>query len=136
MANQVWGSNIPYLPLASGQWAYRCAFQDACTRQVVGGRVPDTMPEELVSPTVRQVLLARQPAPGLLVHSDRGGRIVPTLTGPCSTSTPTCAHKVAGPSERAGWEPLVAARNRGVTAARVACFPRPGGRAVQRSNSF
>lgn len=33
--NQVWVSDITYLPLASGQWAYLCAFQDACTRQVV-----------------------------------------------------------------------------------------------------
>ena len=24
------------LPLASGAWAYLCAFQDACTKHVVG----------------------------------------------------------------------------------------------------
>ena len=73
-ANQVWVSDSTYLPLASGQWAYLCAFQDACTRQVVGWRVLDTMPEELVTSALRQALLARQPAPGLLVHSDRGGQ--------------------------------------------------------------
>ncbi len=72
--NQVWVSDITYLPLASGQWAYLCAFQDACTRQVVGWRVLDTMPEELVTSALRQALLARQPAPGLVVHSDRGGQ--------------------------------------------------------------
>ena len=72
--NQVWVSDSTYLPLASGQWAYLCAFQDAYTRQVVGWRVLDTMPEELVTSALRQALLARQPAPGLVVHSDRGGQ--------------------------------------------------------------
>jgi putative transposase len=43
-ANQVWVSDITYLPLASGQWAYLCAFQDAYTRQVVGWQVLATMP--------------------------------------------------------------------------------------------
>lgn len=52
-ANQVWVSDITYLPLASGQWAYLCAFQDAFTRQVVGWRVLDTIPEELVTNALR-----------------------------------------------------------------------------------
>jgi len=73
-ANQVWGSDITYLPLASGQWAYLCAFQDAYTRQVVGWRVLGAMPEELVVSALRCALLARWPAPGLVVHSDRGGQ--------------------------------------------------------------
>ena len=41
---------------------------------MVGWRVLDTMPEELVTSALRQALLARQPAPGLVVHSDRGGQ--------------------------------------------------------------
>ena len=35
-ANQVWVSDITYLPLANGDWAYLCAFQDAATKHVVG----------------------------------------------------------------------------------------------------
>jgi len=35
-ANQLWVSDITCLPLASGAWAYLCAFQDVCTKQVVG----------------------------------------------------------------------------------------------------
>ena len=73
-ANRVWVSDITYLPLASGAWAYLCAFQDSCTRQVVGWQVRDTMPEELVVSALRRALLARAPAPGLVVHSDRGGQ--------------------------------------------------------------
>lgn len=30
--NQVWGSNIPCLPLANGNWVYCCAFQDVCSK--------------------------------------------------------------------------------------------------------
>lgn len=73
-ANQVWGSDSTYLPLASGQWAYLCAFQAAYTRQVVGWQVLATMPQELGISALRRALLARRPAPGLLVHSDRGGQ--------------------------------------------------------------
>ncbi|QKG59086.1 transposase (plasmid) [Hymenobacter sp. BRD128] len=33
-----------------------------------------TMPEELMTSALRRALLARRPTPGLLGHSDRGGR--------------------------------------------------------------
>ena len=35
-ANRVLVSDITYLPLANGTRAYLCAFQDVCTRHVVG----------------------------------------------------------------------------------------------------
>ena len=38
-ANRVWVSDITYLPLIGGTWAYLCAFQDVCTRHVVGRQV-------------------------------------------------------------------------------------------------
>ena len=71
---QVWVSDVTYLPLATGQWACLCAFQDAFTRQVVGWQVLGATPEELVLTALRRALLARQPDPGLVVHSDRGGQ--------------------------------------------------------------
>jgi putative transposase len=40
----------------------------------VGWQVLVTMPEELVTSALRRALLAWRPAPGLLVHSDRGGQ--------------------------------------------------------------
>lgn len=73
-ANRVWVTDITYLPLASGQWAYLCAFQDAATRQVVGWHVLASMPEALVTTALERALLARRPAAGLVVHSDRGGQ--------------------------------------------------------------
>lgn len=66
-ANQLWST---YLLLASGDWAYLCAFQDSFTRQVVGWPIMATMPEELLATALRRAPLARHPAPGLLVYSD------------------------------------------------------------------
>ena len=34
--NQIWVSDITYLPLASGDWAYLCAYQDRVSKQMVG----------------------------------------------------------------------------------------------------
>ena len=76
-ANRVWVSDITCLPLASGAWAYLCAFQDLCTKYVVGWQVRADMPEALVTSALQRALLAlpgttQRPAPGLIVHSDRG----------------------------------------------------------------
>ena len=71
-ANRVWGSDIMYLPLANGNWAYLCAFQDACTKYVVGWQVRADMSEVLVTGALQRALLAQRPAPGLVAHSDRG----------------------------------------------------------------
>ncbi len=75
-ANRVWASDITYLPLASGAWVYCCAFQDVCTKQVVGWQVRADMPEALVTTALQRALRAQRPAPGLIVHSDRGGQYV------------------------------------------------------------
>ena len=73
-ANQVWVSDITYLPLANGNWAYLCAFQDAATKHVVGWHVGTTMPEELVTTALQRVFFAQPPTPNLIVHSGRGGQ--------------------------------------------------------------
>ena len=73
-ANRVWVSDITYLPLANGSWAYLCAFQDMASKQVVGWHVMATMPEELATTALQRALLAQPPTPGLVVHSDRGGQ--------------------------------------------------------------
>ncbi|HEX8427535.1 IS3 family transposase [Hymenobacter sp.] len=73
-ANRVWVSDITYLPLASGQWAYLCAFQDVTSKHVVGWHVAASMPEELGTTALQRAFLAQPATPGLLVHSDRGGQ--------------------------------------------------------------
>ena len=64
------------MPLANGTWAYLCAFQDVCTKLVVGWQVRADLPEALVTSAWQRVPLAQRPAPGLIVHSDRGGQYV------------------------------------------------------------
>ena len=71
-ANQVWVSDITYLPLANGNWAYLCAFQGAATKHVVGWHLGATMPEELVTTALQRAFFAQPSTPNLVVHSDRG----------------------------------------------------------------
>jgi len=69
-ANRVWVSDITYLSLANGDWTCLCAFQDMASKQVVSF----SMPEKLVINTLQRAFWAQSPAPGLLVHPDRGGQ--------------------------------------------------------------
>ena len=73
-ANRGWVTDITYLPLASGAWAYLCAFQDVASKRVVGHQVLDNLSETLVLTALRRALYAEAPTPGLVVHSDRGGQ--------------------------------------------------------------
>ncbi|HEX8426409.1 IS3 family transposase [Hymenobacter sp.] len=73
-ANRVWVSDITYLPLANGDWAYLCAFQDMASKQVVGWQVGATMPEALVTSALQRAFWSQPFTPELLVHSDRGGQ--------------------------------------------------------------
>ena len=58
-ANQVWVSDITYLPLANGNWAYLCAYQDMVSKQVVGWHVMATMPEELITTALQRAFWAQ-----------------------------------------------------------------------------
>ncbi len=73
-ANQVWVSDLTYLPLANRDWADLCAYQDMVSKQVVGWQIGATMPEELVTSALQRAFWAQPPMPGLVVHSDRGGQ--------------------------------------------------------------
>ena len=73
-ANRVWVSDIIYLPLANGNWAYMCAFQDVASKRVMGWQVGATMPEDLVITALQRAFWSQPPTPGLLVHAYRGGQ--------------------------------------------------------------
>ncbi|MDJ1486446.1 IS3 family transposase [Cytophagaceae bacterium YF14B1] len=75
-SNQIWVSDITYLPLANGGFAYLATWIDLFSRYVVGWQVGKTMEEELVIEALQNGLQTRKPAPGLIVHSDRGGQYV------------------------------------------------------------
>ena len=72
--NQVWVSDITYLPLVNGKWLYLAVWVDLWSRKVVGWCLADHMRDELVITALRRALLGRQPADGLILHSDRGGQ--------------------------------------------------------------
>jgi transposase InsO family protein len=67
-ANQVWVSDITCLPLANGDWAYLCAYQDLVSEQVVGWHVMATMPEELITRALQCAFWAPPPTRSLLHH--------------------------------------------------------------------
>ena len=72
--NQVWVSDITYIPLSNGKWLYLAVWMDLWSRRVVGWCLADHMRDELVITALRRALLGRQPADGLILHSDRGGQ--------------------------------------------------------------
>ena len=72
--NQVWVGDITYLPLLGGRWCHLATWRNACSRRVVGGHLATQRPTELVLHALEQTLSLRQPAPGLIIHADRGSR--------------------------------------------------------------
>jgi transposase InsO family protein len=69
--NQVWVTDITYVPTAEG-WLYLAAVMDLWSRRIVGWATSDSLQTPLVSAALRQALSRRRPPPGLLHHSDRG----------------------------------------------------------------
>lgn len=72
--NQVWVSDITYMPLKDGKWAYLATWMDLYSRQIVGWKLADNMEESLVREPLESALLKRRVKSGLIVHSDRGGQ--------------------------------------------------------------
>ena len=76
--NQVWVGDITYLPLVGGRWCYLATWRDTYSRRVVGWHLAAQMPTELVLLALEQALTLRQPAPGLIIHADRGSQYTRT----------------------------------------------------------
>jgi putative transposase len=69
--NQLWVADITYIRLET-EFVYLAVVLDAFSRRVVGWALDRTLEAELVSAALRRALAERQPAPGLVHHSDRG----------------------------------------------------------------
>jgi putative transposase len=76
--NQVWMGDITYLPKQGGGWLYLATWLDRYSRKVVGWDVRESLPEDLVSEALRRALAVRQPAAGLVIHSDQGSQYAGT----------------------------------------------------------
>jgi transposase InsO family protein len=72
--NRVWVADITYLPLKIGGFAYLASLMDLCSRRVLGWSVDAQMTDSLVIDALQKAIALRQPPPGLIHHSDRGGQ--------------------------------------------------------------
>jgi transposase InsO family protein len=75
--NQVWVSDITYVPTGEG-WLYLATVMDLAFRGIVGWAMGTRIDGALVSNALRHALTQRQPAPGCLHHSDRGSQYAST----------------------------------------------------------
>jgi transposase InsO family protein len=72
--NRVWVADITYIPLQENAFAYLALMLDLYSRRVVGWSLAEHMTETLVLDALQHAIRARQPPPGLIHHSDRGGQ--------------------------------------------------------------
>jgi transposase InsO family protein len=69
--NQLWVADITYIRLQT-EFVYLAVTLDAYSRRVIGWALGRTLEAGLAVAALRMALIARQPAPGLIHHSDRG----------------------------------------------------------------
>lgn len=73
MANKAWAADITYIRTRSG-WLYLAAVMDLYSRKIIGWSMAPNMPAELVCSALQMAIVQRQPAAGLVVHSDQGSQ--------------------------------------------------------------
>jgi putative transposase len=69
----VYVGDITYLPTGEG-WLYLAVVLELCSRAVVGWSMADHMRAELVNQALAMAICQRQPAAGLIMHTDRGSQ--------------------------------------------------------------
>jgi putative transposase len=69
--NQVWLADITYIRIRSG-FVYLAAVLDAWSRRVIGYAISTSLETSLTIEALRMAIAARQPAPGVIHHSDQG----------------------------------------------------------------
>jgi putative transposase len=69
--DQLWVADITYIRLAE-QFVYLAVVLDAFSRKVVGWALAERIDTQLTVAAMRSAIDLRQPAPGLVHHSDRG----------------------------------------------------------------
>lgn len=71
--NQIWVGDITYIALSS-RFAYLALLMDLFSRKIIGWTLDQRMETSLVLRALKQAIRARQPQPGLIHHTDRGGQ--------------------------------------------------------------
>jgi putative transposase len=76
--NEVWVGDITYIPLvpsrSASRFGYLALLMDLSSRRIVGWDFGLTMDDGLVLGALRRAIRERQPAAGLIHHTDRGGQ--------------------------------------------------------------
>lgn len=72
-ANQVWAGDVTYLKTGEG-WMYLAVVMDLYSRRIVGWHIDKRMTTDLISKALMKAYNLRQPARGLVFHSDRGSQ--------------------------------------------------------------
>ena len=71
--NAVWVSDITYVWTFEG-WLYVAMILDLFSRGIVGLAMDKTIADTLITQAMRQAILRRNPAEGLICHTDRGSQ--------------------------------------------------------------
>nr|WP_186098464.1 IS3 family transposase [Burkholderia gladioli] len=71
--DRAWVSDITFVRTGEG-WLYFAVILDLASRRVVGWSMSERIDAELVCRALRSACWQRKPAPGLLLHSDRGAQ--------------------------------------------------------------
>ena len=71
--NQVWHSDITYIPTDEG-WLYLAGVIDGYSKYMVGYAMSDTMKTDLVIQALHSAITRRKPNQGLIHHSDKGSQ--------------------------------------------------------------
>jgi transposase InsO family protein len=69
--DQVWVSDITYIWTAEG-WLFLATVIDLFSRKVVGWSMSESLKSQIAIDALEMAIAARNPAPGLIHHSDRG----------------------------------------------------------------
>jgi putative transposase len=71
--DELWLADITYIPTWEG-WLFLSVVMDVCTRRIVGWSMRDDLHADLVVDALGMAVTRRQPANGVIHHSDRGSQ--------------------------------------------------------------
>jgi len=71
--NQKWLADITYVATSEG-WLYLASLLDLYSRRIVGWAMSDRITSDLTVSALMMALRQREPAPGLIHHSDQGSQ--------------------------------------------------------------
>ena len=71
--NEAWVSDITYVSTDEG-WLYLAGIKDVFTCEMVGYAMDARMTQELTAQALWRAVRSKRPAPGLILHSDRGSQ--------------------------------------------------------------